>query len=60
VAVRTVFMFAVVRGGVRIRAISYEGLETVAEHVTQVAFQRLHRGKSVCHLSIINECACVS
>ena len=38
----------------------HERLKTVAKHFTQVAFKPLHRGKSVCHLSIINECACAS
>jgi hypothetical protein len=44
----------------RVLAVPNERLKTAAEHFTQVAFERLHRRKSVCHLSIINECACAS
>jgi hypothetical protein len=54
-------LLVVVRGRrTRVLAVPNERLKTAPEHFTQVAFERLHRRKSVCHLSIINECACAS
>jgi hypothetical protein len=41
----------------RVHAVPDERLKTAAEHRTQLALKCLHRGKSVCHVSIINECA---
>jgi hypothetical protein len=38
----------------------HEREKTRAENLAEIAFERAEPGKSVSHLSIINECACGS
>ena len=42
------------------RAVVHERVKSRAEDLAEIAFERLERGMSVSHLSIINECACES